>query len=75
MEEQTSKKRPFCIAIDAIKQPLIIGVRREDTAVKLRLTIKSEIIPPSITDATPEIKEADVAILISDKLKPFTLIK
>lgn len=63
------------IDIEAIRQPVIIGVKRETMTEKPFLIIKSEIIPPSITEAMPEINDAEVAILISDKLKFFTFIK
>ena len=50
-----------------MRQPIIIGVKREVIAENLFLIIKSEIIPPSITEAMPGINDAEVAILM-DKL-------
>ena len=63
------------IEIAAIRQPQIIGVKRENTGLRPFLIRRSESIPPSITDTIPEINAADVAIPICDKLSPFTLTK
>ncbi len=62
------------IAIDATRHPMIIGVNRENTAVK-PFYHKIGYIPPNITEAIPEIKDIDVAILICERLRCFTLIK
>ena len=64
MINKLSIKVNVSIDTEDTKHPIIIGVRRDNTTEKFLLIRRSEIIPPSITDAIPEINDIEVAMLI-----------